>query len=116
MEEEVEFVFDFFNKWRPSELPVVERNVKPLRAFVYDISQTGNLTITFNKPILVPKIVIYDNRTIGFGDRRLKTDSEGVDVRNYWNIEDVIELWVESDYYSEEEDEIRIYDFTLESI
>ena len=97
-------------------MPVVERNVEPLRAFVYDISPTGNVTITFNKPIIVPKIVIYDNRTIGFGDRMLKTDSDGVNERNYWLIEDVIELWVESDYYLDEEDEIRIYDFTLESI
>ena len=28
----------------------------------------------------------------------------------------MIELWVESDYYSEEEEEIRIYDFTLTEI
>ena len=80
------------------------------------MSQTGNLTIMFNKPIIVPKIVIYDNRTIGFGERILLTDIDGVDVKNYWKIEDVIELWVESDYYEEEDEEIRIHDFTLEKI
>ena len=35
---------------------------------------------------------------------------------SYWKIEEVIELWVESDFYLNGDDEIRIYNFTLESI
>ena len=58
------------------------------------------------------------NQTIGF-ERRQLSDSEGNDYddpRNYWKIEDVIELWVESDYFIEGDEEIRIRNFTLESI
>ena len=117
VDEEVDFEFNFFDKWRPPTVKrVIDKNVEPLQAYVYEVSPTGNLTITFNKPIIVPKIVIYENRTIGFGERMLISDEEELDIKDYWNIEDVIELWVESDYYSEEEEEIRIYDFTLTEI
>ena len=70
-EKEEEFVFDFFSKWRPAKREVVkDREYVPLTAFVYDITPNGNLTIRFNKPIIVPKMVIHNNnRTIGFGLR-----------------------------------------------
>ena len=33
----------------------------PLKAKIYDFTPTGNLTITFNKPIILPPIeIIYD--------------------------------------------------------
>lgn len=68
-----------FEKWRPPKPEKVvvnrERKVEPLAAFVYDISPSGNLTIVFNKPIIVPKIVINnENRTISFGLRQLTTE------------------------------------------
>ena len=71
----------------------------------------GNLTITFNKPIIIPKMVIHnENRTISYGGLRTL---ENLEPMNYWNIEEVIELWVESDFYTNEREEIRIYNFTL---
>ena len=65
--------FDFAKKWRPPKSTIVnEREVAPLTAFVYDINQFGNLTITFNKPIIVPRMIINnENRTIGFSGRQL---------------------------------------------
>ena len=81
----------------------------PLTAKIYEISQTGNLTIQFNKPIILPKI---------------RTTSEKIDTPNrlllseqvdefFYDIDDIVELKVESDFYSEEEQEIQIYNYTL---
>ena len=43
-------------------------------------------------------------------------DDDAEAMLNYWSIEEVIELWVESDYFDNGQDEIRIRNFTLESI
>ena len=37
------------------------RKIIPLIAYVYDVSPTGNLTIMFNKPIIVPNIYLFDD-------------------------------------------------------
>ena len=63
----------FSKKWRPPKTAINnEREVTPLTAFVYDVNQFGNLTIAFNKPIIVPNFIINNkNRTIGFSGRQL---------------------------------------------
>ena len=60
--------------------------------------KTTNLTIVFNKPIIVPKIVINnENRTISLWQRALEEsnnkqddDDEEAEMLNYWSIEEVI--------------------------
>ena len=65
-------------------------------------------------------VIHQENRTIGIGSRQLETDTTSANSEDNpnssWKIEEVIELWVESDYYLNGDEEIRIYNFTLESI
>lgn len=50
-------------KKRQEELDFEIVEIIPLRALVKSISQTGNLTIEFNKPVILPPIRV-DNLTV----------------------------------------------------
>lgn len=39
---------------------VYERSTKPLIAQIYDFSPSGNLTIIFNKPIVLPNLFVHN--------------------------------------------------------
>ena len=90
------------------------RELVPLIAYVYDISATGNLTIVFNKPILIPFITM----TSGPNARRLEDEDATIEINSpyYYKIEDLIELKIESDFYTDESEEIGIKNYTLTRI
>lgn len=53
-----EFSPAFFKKkfgYKPLNKPV-----KPLTAAIYDLTKTGNLTIVFDKPIILPPIELFE--------------------------------------------------------
>ena len=64
----------------------------PLRARIESLSKTGNLTITFNKPIILPPIQLQpievDNES------RILDSGE-----NLISLKEVVNLWVDSEFY-----------------
>ena len=72
-EEQFDIDFDKLKRWRPKgPVTPTEKDVTPLKAFVSEITPLGNMTIAFNKPIIVPKMIIHQsNRTISYTGRQL---------------------------------------------
>ena len=79
---------------------------------MYGLTSTGNLTITFNKPILLPNIQVLEaNSTL---NRKLQLDEPSTMPTDYeFNIKDVLDLKVESDFYGLESEQIQIFNYTL---
>ena len=65
---------------------------KPLKAQVYDFTPTGNLTIFFNKPIILPPMEIHNVTQRKLGESHLL------------KIEDVISIEVDSSFYEAEDE------------
>ena len=81
-----------------------EKDLEPLKATIYDLSKTGNLTIMFSKPIIKPPIEIRNlNETYL---RRLSYSESSfpklVPVKEFVNIT------VESEFYENESEKIQI--------
>ena len=79
----------------------------------------GNLTITFNKPIILPPIRV-DNMTVAeaAGDvtaanttSRLLLDKETLQFE--YDISEVLAIYVESSFYDEDSQEIAIKSYNL---
>ena len=79
-------------------------NAVPLKAKVYDFTPTGNLTITFNKPIIIPPVEVESEEET----RRLTATA----FQKY-SIQDVMQLSVESSYHDQDDQEISIKDYRL---
>lgn len=81
-------------------------DAEPLKATVYDLSRTGNLTIKFSKPIIKPPIEIHslNNKTDAAG-RRLLPDFKLIPVN------EVVNITVESYFYGDESDKVQIVDY-----
>jgi len=62
---------------------------------IYDISATGNLTIIFNKPIIIPPIKVLNYTNTITPARLLESKNDTF----YYDIKDVIDLTVESSFY-----------------
>lgn len=97
-----------------------------MRAYVDDVSATGNLTVRFSKPIIVPPILTKDqkleqtNQTAvdsSEAQRQLESlEDGGKDDEFYYEIEDIIGLRVQSDFFIDESDAIKISRFWLTRI
>ena len=48
-----------------------KEKIEPLSAKIYDISPTGNLTIEFSKPILIPPLIVTEQSVGSHGTRIL---------------------------------------------
>ena len=79
----------------------MKKRVTQLNAYIYSITHTGNLTISFNKPIIVPNIQINrwnnQNKNLRRLDNDLGTSSTQQSLQ--FDIQEVIDVWVESDFY-----------------
>ena len=69
-----------------------------------DVSPVGNLTIVFSKPILIPPI------QVDFVDN--STSSRQLAHREY-EIQEVIDIYVESDFHESESEAIGIEGYSL---
>ena len=78
-----------------------------MKAKINDFTTTGNLTISFNKPIILPPLEIIPDET-----RRLEEHSTAEAFQRY-SIKDVLQLSVESSYHDQGEPEISIEDYRL---
>ena len=78
-----------------------------MKAKIYDFTPTGNLTITFNKPIILPPIEMISDQ-----NRRLEENSTENAFQRY-QIKDVLQLSVESSYHDQDDPEISIEDYRL---
>ena len=62
------------------------------------------MTVIFNKPIILPNIIVeHDYDAASVAGRRLEKEKE---IGEWYKIEDVLDLWVESDFYTNYEVEI----------
>lgn len=90
--------------------------IVPLQAAIYRISPTGNLTVVFNKPIIIPNIRIHDskNESLLRRTRDLAYNQDGEQKEIYaYEIGEVVDIWVESDFFEQADQEIQISDYTL---
>ena len=85
-----------------------------MTAKIYEISPTGNLTIQFNKSIIVPKITQVNEDAQP--TRMLLSGREKDEEPYFYDIDNLIEMKMESDFYTEEMREIQIYNYTLTRI
>lgn len=83
----------------------------PLEASVLSLSPTGNLTIGFNKPIILPPIRV-DNATQPQSINETRLLQADV-VSPQYEIQDIIDLSVESSFHEQESDSIRISHYNL---
>ena len=79
--------------WLPKKQRQDESEVEPLVATLYSLSQTGNLTIMFSKPIIKPPIEVHEVTEIAEDKRRLA---------DLVPISRLVSVTVESDYYGAE--------------
>ena len=88
-----------------------------LIAYAKTLSATGNLTISFNKPIIIPPILVdtvtVTNTTRLLTDVESEADEDDDSQEYYYHIKDVIELSVESSFYEEGSNDILISNYTL---
>ena len=65
-DDEIDFIFDpeYYRAQQRKGNITVSVNPVQLKAKVLSLSQTGNLTIVFNKPIYLPPIEIYQNEPV----------------------------------------------------
>ena len=110
--------------------------MEPLRASVYDLSAAGNLTITFSRPIIVPPIRVHQTADLKADaseqsqqtiptDRKLEErgnvseeyDSTGAAYDDFsFEIDEVVDLKVESSFYDAGSDEIHVESYTLTAL
>lgn len=64
-----------------------KEKIEPLSAKIYDISPTGNLTIEFNKPILIPPLRVTEQSVASNGTRILAE----IGISKY-NIKEVVDI------------------------
>ena len=88
-----------------------KEKIIPLRATVSSLSMTGNLIIVFNKPIIIPPILVSNSTE---SNSRLSQLNKAGDI--LFNIEDVIDISVASDFYVEHKAEINITNYVLKHI
>ena len=72
-----------------------------LKALVTSISPTGNLTITFNKPIVVPPIRVYP------------VSPKRRQMQRMFEIEEVLAIYIESDFYESDSEAIQVDGYQL---
>ena len=96
-----------------------DRDATLLEASVLSMSETGNLTVVFNKPIIKPPIIVTPVKNVTLAtdaSQRLLADDidefQSVAHKNY-TIEEVVELSVISSFYEDGDLEIRIRDYYL---
>ena len=111
--------------------------MEPLRASVYDLSAAGNLTITFSRPIIVPPIRVRqtadliadtsatkeqsqqtlppDRKLEQQGNDREEAPTGAADEYTF-EIDEVVDLKVESSFYDAGSDEIHVESYTLTAL
>ena len=84
-------------------------SIEPLEAKVQSLSRTGNLTITFNKPIILPPIeIIRESTDSKENDRRLDA-VKSADFKI--PVKEIVDITIESEYYESENEELEIVDY-----
>lgn len=77
---------------------------KPLIAKIYDFTPEGNLTITFNKPIILPKIFVH-NITDSSSESETR-ELKDKQTFQYLQIDEVLKIQVEPSFYEDDSVEV----------
>lgn len=91
-----------------------KKEIVPLKAFAKEMSATGNFKIGFNKPILFPPFKMGDQKN----STRMLLDDDSLEDQDseedfYLDIENVLDLSVESSFFEDGSTEILIANFSL---
>ena len=90
-----------------------EEEIVPLKASVQSLSPTGNLTIAFNKPLILPPIRVDDySQVTNSSATEARLLQEEVSSYKY-DIKDVVDLKIESSFHTEDSSIIKIKDYNL---
>ena len=107
----LDFSIEFFRR-KFKYVPPENTTPEPLTAQIYDITKAGNLTIVFNKPIILPPIELFEESKRQLQEVVLGRSDSPQRNRNY-SLSQVLTIYLESSFYDDDSKEIEVLNYNL---
>ena len=99
-------------KKEKQQIIVIEEEIKPLRSYIKSVTPTGNMTIAFTKPIILPPLRV-DSLEKATNETNTTISGRRMSGQPFYSIQQAVSIKAESGFYEEGDDAIAIFYYNL---